>query len=1128
MTLSEIEFNELVEKVKQALATGSQGVGDVPEAVDLNGISTLPAYQEVEGQDIPNIVRAPLTLLAAPALEASKIANEEEAKRTVAETGRVTAEEQRVTEFSKIKTDAEKATDDAIAATGKTNEATQNANVATNAANAATAAANQAAIEANKSAENAEGKAQAAQDAADNANDTAEHPTYIGQDHYVYKWNKTTSSYDKTDIYTKGDAFSIKKVYSSVAELEADADNTGIAEGDFVLVNTGDVENPDNAKLYVKTKSDAGVYSYEFLVDMSGAIGFTGKTPQFSMGTISTLEAGSSATATVSEDGVDSDGNPKYKINFAIPRGNPGAPFNPVGQYDTLELLQAAIPDGSGVNGMIAVGTEAPYEYYAWLNGGWVNQGKIAGGGSGNVVAIPFDVVNLSNQSSSAEIFNAFGGKDAFMDICKKIFSDDVVCVISIVDGTDKIAYTSSVANASYIDENNALLVLEISDGGYMIINTTVNVTNGLATVDIQTINLVEDAPSDGNTYGRKNQDWVEVPGKSDVLTKTNTTEYTPTGDYQPATKKFVDTSLSDNRGIGYMMTKTVIDATGLDENTWYPVVMSLGGINTVRIEIIARLYQSNAPSWTTHLNGFSVRKIWEANGLDWYAYEAINRKIFVSEYKWADSDPVRGVGQFTYSNNEYVFVRGGGRYFFFTSHNVIPVLHTGTYEIEGQSVSPTTEEPALIVANMPTKEYVDNISYGKVINGSPEILNNCNLTGAEAEAKIITLFGSTDAFKQCVADMIDNHTKYFYNYGGNIFNICGTAWISADRNAYELYFTYNYPNLTNYLNKRATLRYSDASIVVIQDISTDDKLKTMFADITQSPEQDLNNINGFGIMSNSVDHFATPERNYPLQQAGTLFYGKAAYGSSNQIYGSFSSNRWFARGGGSGPTKKTSWREFAFKDDISKKLEVNSDLNNFKTVGVYWQSDTVGLNTVSNKPSGTVGEAVLQVYECGPNYVVQTYYNITDEKMFVRFYHVGTWGSWKSIVTEGGNVFNLEGFDFNTATQAKKEEFIKWVKGYNQIARIVHDSAEVVDDLYIPISSYKIGDYGTGEIINLEFIAIGAREFEIYATIAISVNNPDTGYVDINSIVNIKINRYNISPDFIGKYIVTSDTPTL
>ena len=333
----------LADSLKGLYTIGYKVVGGVKTSVKVGLEYIQVAYEDVvkATQDAISAAKTALTAASTAdtsreAIEANELERESnesarktseqeraaaENQRATAETGRDNAEKARVTEFSKIKTDAEKATGDAISATGKTNEAIQNANVATNAANAATAAANQAAIEANKSAENAEGKAQAAQNAANNANDTAEHPTYIGQDHYVYKWNKTTSSYDKTDIYTKGDAFSIKKVYASVAELEADANNTGIAEGDFVLVNTGDVENPDNAKLYVKAKSDAGVYSYEFLVDMSGAIGFTGKTPQFTVGNVS---KGSEPAVSLSEDGIDGNGNPKFKFNLMLPKGDKG------------------------------------------------------------------------------------------------------------------------------------------------------------------------------------------------------------------------------------------------------------------------------------------------------------------------------------------------------------------------------------------------------------------------------------------------------------------------------------------------------------------------------------------------------------------------------------------------------------------------------------------------------------------------------------------------------------------------------------------------------------------------------------------------------------------------------------
>lgn len=484
MAWTEQDYQEIVAR----LMAESIGVNEVPDAGSTDDISSLPAYQPANGTEVPTVVKASLELLVAPALEAADKANEA----------------------------ADKAENNATAAQTAANTANEKAELAAQAAsdvNAAKEGAETAAQSANTAASNANEKAVLADAAAANANDTAEHPTYIGQDHYVYRWNKTAQAYDKTDIYTKGDAFSIKKVYASVANMEADKSNPDITEGDFVLVNTGDVEDPDNAKLYVKADGD-----FEFLVDMSGAIGFTGKTPQFSIGTISTLEAGSTATATISEDGVDSDGNPKYKINFAIPRGNPGAPFRIAGEYATLEALKSAVPDGSAVDGFMAVGTEAPYDYYAWVNGDWVNQGKIAGGGSGNVVVIPAAAMSLSDQATSDEIFNAFGGKDAFMDICQSIINKDTVCVVANIpeESGMKVVYIPAMAMATYTDANNANLMIAI------ITQTTfqlgITVTDGVATQSSQVLNHIYEAPSDGNVYGRKNKDWVKVPENSNVI----------------------------------------------------------------------------------------------------------------------------------------------------------------------------------------------------------------------------------------------------------------------------------------------------------------------------------------------------------------------------------------------------------------------------------------------------------------------------------------------------------------------------------------------------------------------------------------------------------------------------------
>ena len=160
---------------------------------------------------------------------------------------------------------------------------------------------------------------QSALDAADNANDTADHPNYVGEDYYVYKWDKATKTYNKTTIFLKGEGFHISKVFASITAMSAYS-GPEVKEGNFFLINTNDVENPDNAKLYIVNDQ----LQPEFLVDMSGAIGFTGKTPQISIGIVTTTAADSPAEATLSPDGTDDDGNPKYLLNFSIPRGIKG------------------------------------------------------------------------------------------------------------------------------------------------------------------------------------------------------------------------------------------------------------------------------------------------------------------------------------------------------------------------------------------------------------------------------------------------------------------------------------------------------------------------------------------------------------------------------------------------------------------------------------------------------------------------------------------------------------------------------------------------------------------------------------------------------------------------------------
>lgn len=62
-----------------------------------------------------------------------------------------------------------------------------------------------------------------------------------------------------------------------------------------------------------------------------------GKTPVFSIGTVSTLDPGMSATADVVQDGLDEQGNPKYKLNLGIPKGLDGGSAGGGGVSDSVQ-----------------------------------------------------------------------------------------------------------------------------------------------------------------------------------------------------------------------------------------------------------------------------------------------------------------------------------------------------------------------------------------------------------------------------------------------------------------------------------------------------------------------------------------------------------------------------------------------------------------------------------------------------------------------------------------------------------------------------------------------------------------------------------------------------------------------
>lgn len=161
--------------------------------------------------------------------------------------------------------------------------------------------------------------------------------------------------------------------------------------------------------------------------------GVVGKTPVLETGTTTTLEAGSEATSEVVANGTDESGNPKYKLNFGIPKGY----------------------DGSGGSG---------------------------GGGTADSV----QWANVLNKPSW-------------------------------VNSSTKPSYTASEVGALSAETTIPSKTSELDNDSEFVKRTELKTVNGNSIVGSGNIEIsgtgsgIADAPSDGQTYGRKNGAWAAI-----------------------------------------------------------------------------------------------------------------------------------------------------------------------------------------------------------------------------------------------------------------------------------------------------------------------------------------------------------------------------------------------------------------------------------------------------------------------------------------------------------------------------------------------------------------------------------------------------------------------------------------
>lgn len=146
--------------------------------------------------------------------------------------------------------------------------------------------------------------------------------------------------------------------------------------------------------------------------------------------------------------------------------------------------------------------------------------------------------------------------------------------------------------------------------------------------------------------------------GKSYIGTYT---DYTQTDSTDPT--KY---SWSKIKGEDAVVSREVpIDATGLDENTYYPIAIT-GTQHKVqnRYRVRTELYLSGTPSWATHAKGFQCELIWKCYNSNWGGFD-VNMQVEVASYKFVNNvPPISQPSQITQNSTNYTYVRGGGKYY--------------------------------------------------------------------------------------------------------------------------------------------------------------------------------------------------------------------------------------------------------------------------------------------------------------------------------------------------------------------------------------------------------------------------------------------------------------------------------
>lgn len=266
------------------------------------------------------------------------------------------------------------------------------------------------------------------------------------------------------------------------------------------------------------------------------------------------------------------------------------------------------------------------------------------------------------------------------------------------------------------------------------------------------------------------------------VLTKDNTDTYSPTANYHPATKKYVDDKLNGSSisivEFDYNLVNALTNTSTAEE-----VNAAFANRSQLKTNSIVKLIGINDSS-----DGFDG-----SNGYRLCHKVSVNSPdSFIIEY-FPDNN-----------NNEVVEI----------------VFSAGGVEVNRMSITPTIPNDIL------------KFKYINVANGSFLTINR-RVSGNDTVEYINKIFGSIDNLSRIIMDMCENHTKYYfhsYNDKYNNIELANTYAYYNGQEEYDLQFNISYYTANGPVSKRFGILIDTSDVAAnwlyIEDILVSDNLQ--------------------------------------------------------------------------------------------------------------------------------------------------------------------------------------------------------------------------------------------------------------------------------------------------------------